>query len=452
MLNISKYSVENKVNLEDFESGKKAFHKRHYKYFNRFLLGSSLFLLVILFLPWTQNVSGKGYVTTLMPEHRPQTIQSPIPGRIEKWYVQEGQLVQKGDTILHISEVKGEYFDPLLLERTGEQLQAKSGSVDSYSEKIQALSGQIQALGEERGLKSQQARNKLVQAGLKVESDSIDLQAARANFEIAQAQLERTRQLQQEGLKALPDLEEKRQKVQDARAKLISQENKLLASRNELINAELEINRIGAEYSDKISKARSDLSTARSNQYDAEAQVSKLQNDYSNYSIRNQMYYILAPQNGYINKALKAGIGETFKEGEKLVEIMPADFELAVETYVRPIDVPLLHTGEKVRVQFDGWPSIVFSGWENLSYGTYGARIVAVDNFISENGKYRVLLAPDPDDHPWPKGVRIGSGATTLALLKDVPIWYEIWRNLNGFPPDYYQPEAENENIKTSQK
>ncbi len=451
MLNISKHSVNKRVDLNDFESGKKAFHKRHYKLFNRILLGTSIALLLILFLPWTQNVSGKGYVTTLRPEHRPQTIQSRIPGRIEKWYVQEGQFVKKGDTILHISEVKGEYFDPLLVERTGDQIEAKSNSVRSYSEKIEALSAQIRALADERQLKTRQARNKLRQARLKVESDSIDLQAVRSNLEIARAQYNRTLQLQQEGLKALPDVEEKNQKLQDMRAKLISQENKLLASENEVINAELEINRVAAEYNDKVSKAQSELHTARSNQYDASAQVSKLENDFSNYSIRNQMYYVLAPQSGYINKAIKAGIGETFKEGERLVGIMPADFELAVETYVRPIDVPLLHPGEEVRVQFDGWPSIVFSGWENLSYGTYGARIVTVDNFISDNGKYRVLLAPDPNDQPWPKGIRVGSGANTLALLEEVPIWYEIWRNLNGFPPDYYQPKDQNKAAENAQ-
>ena len=22
-------------------------------------------------------------------------------------------------------------------------------------------------------------------------------------------------------------------------------------------------------------------------------------------------------------------------------------------------------------------------------------------------------------------------------MLKDVPIWYELWRQFNGFPPDY---------------
>jgi hypothetical protein len=34
----------------------------------------------------------------------------------------------------------------------------------------------------------------------------------------------------------------------------------------------------------------------------------------------------------------------------------------------------------------------------------------------------------------------MGTGAQGIALLKDVPIWYELWRNINGFPPDYYKP------------
>jgi len=442
MLNISQEKLNKKVDLSQYRSGQRAFHQRHNKWFNRILLGFSLLLLIILFLPWTQTVSGKGSVTTLSPEHRPQTIQSPIPGRIERWYVQEGDFVNKGDTILHISEVTNQFFDPLLVERTGEQLTAKSGSVDSYRGKVTALSSQINAINNERALKRQQAVNKIQQARLKVRSDSIDLEAAKTNLQIAGTQLERIGQLQQEGLKALPDVEQARLKFQETQAKEISARNRLLASENEVINAEIEINRINAEYDDKISKTESDMFTAQSNQFDAEAQVSKLENDFTNYSIRNQMYYILAPQSGYINRALRAGIGETFKEGERLVGIMPSDFQLAVETFVRPLDVPLLHRGEQVRVQFDGWPAIVFSGWENLSYGTYGARVVAVENFISDNGLYRVLLAPDPDDHPWPKDVRVGSGASTLALLEEVPIWYEIWRNLNGFPPNYYRSQT----------
>ena len=66
---------------------------------------------------------------------------------------------------------------------------------------------------------------------------------------------------------------------------------------------------------------------------------------------------------------------------------------------------------------------------------------MAIETFISDNGKYRILLAPDKDDEPWPEDIRVGSGADTIALLEDVPIWFELWRQLNGFPPNYYQPE-----------
>jgi multidrug resistance efflux pump len=344
--------------------------------------------------------------------------------------------------------VKNEYFDPQLIERTGQQIDAKSMAVSSYQEKVRALQTQIRALENERRLKLEQARNKLLQAKLKVKSDSIDLEAANTNITIAERQFDRTTQLQAEGLKAVTDVEEKRLKLQETQAKLISQENKLLASRNEVLNAEVEIGRVQAEYTDKVSKAQSDLFTAQSSQFDSEAQVTKLENEYANYERRSEMYYIRAPQNGFVNKAIVAGIGETFKEGEELVNIMPSDYDMAVETFVATIDLPLIHLGEKVRIQFDGWPAIIFSGWPNVSYGTYGGKVVAIETFISPNGKYRILLAPDEDDHPWPSDLRVGSGASTIALLEDVPIWFELWRQLNGFPPNYYTPDTGAETAK----
>jgi adhesin transport system membrane fusion protein len=452
MLNISKNKLNKEVDLSQYKSGKKVFHKKHYEYFNRFLLIFSITGLIVLFLPWTQNISGRGFLTTLTPDQRPQTIQSPIAGQVQKWYVREGDFVKKGDTIIHIAEVKSEYFDPQLVERTGQQLKAKEMSVSSYNGKVNALQNQIGALQTERRLKLEQARNKLLQANLKVQSDSIEFEAAKTNLMIAERQFDRTSQLQGEGLKAVTDVEEKRLKLQETQAKIIAKENKLLASKNEVINAEVEINRITAEYTDKISKAKSDQFTALSNQYDAEAQVNKLQNQFTNYEIRNGLYYLKAPQDGFVNKAIQSGIGETFKEGAAIVSIMPTNYDMAVETFVDPIDLPLIHKGEKVRIQFDGWPAIIFSGWPNVSYGTYGGEVVAIETFISPNGKYRILVAPDKEEERWPEALRVGSGAFTLALLEDVPIWYELWRRLNGFPPDYYQPKDAGTSKKTAKK
>jgi len=449
MLNISK---DNQVLITPgkYASITNVARRPHYKLLNRIIIGFLIFLIGCLFLPWTQNISGDGSVTTLKPDHRPQTVHNAIAGRIEKWYVQEGDYVKKGDTILFISEIKEDYFDPNLISNAKEQVDAKRMAVESYGDKVNSLEQQSASLGTERGLKLQQARNKIKQAHLKIKSDSMDLEAIKTQLRIAQTQFNRSTALNKEGLKPMTDVEQKRLKLQEAEAYIITQENKLLSSQNELLNARVEINRITAEYAEKISKSQSDKFTALSTQYDTKAQVNKLQNQYVNYSVRNGLYYITAPQNGYVSRALLAGIGETIKEGTPIVSIMPAGYDIAIETYVNPIDLPLVHRGAKVRVWFDGWPRIVFSGWPGLSYGTYGGRVVAIENFISQNGKYRVLISPDGEAEKWPKELSIGAGAQSIALLETVSVWYEIWRNLNGFPPNYYKPDVND--VKSKEK
>jgi len=449
MLNISNNKVSEYIDLTKLKSGQEIFTKEYHKLFRKFLMAFSIILLIILFLPWTQNISSKGKVTTLRPDQRPQTLQSQIPGRIEEWFIQEGDFVKQGDTILRISEIKSDYFDEKLAERTDNQINAKSSSVEAYKNKVSALEKQILALEQERNLKLQQAKNKLLQAHLKVKSDSIDLKTIKIKTDIAKTQYERTLNLQNEGLKAVKDVEEKRSKLQEAYAKLNSQENKFLSTKNNVINSKLAISTISATYGEKLAKAESNLYTAQSSGFETKVQVSKLETNLANYKKRNSLLFITAPQDGYINKAIKSGIGETFKEGEKLISIMPSNYELAVEMYVRPIDLPLIHIGENVRVQFDGWPAIVFSGWPNVSYGTYGAKVIAIENFISDNGRYRVLLASDANDVKWPEAIRVGSGAKTIALLDNVPIWFELWRQINSFPPNFYQPKNKSKSIKT---
>lgn len=443
MLNISpNNSVADKIDRRKHSSmrvflDEAAMHrsrKRLYLIFFLFLFGS-------VFLPWTQNIRSKGYVTSLQPEKRPQTLQSVIGGRIENWYVREGDFVRKGDTILYISEVKNDYFDPRLLERTDSQIQSKSSSRENYEQKASSLATQINALKENRRLKLQQAQNKIKINRLKVTADSIDLVAAFTNENIAQAQMIRMDTLFSQGLYSRTDLEKRRQKLQETTSKRIAQESKLLAARNELINAIVNLNAVAAENDGKISKAESERFATLSSMYSTEAEVTKLENQYSNYEVRSRNYYLRAPQDGYITKALKTGIGETVKQGEQIVTIMPAEYDLAIEMYVRPLNYPLMHLGEEVRIQFDGWPAIFFSGWPGVSVGTFGGRIVAIDNFTSDNGMYRLLVAPDPEQDPWPKGVRPGAGAKTFALLDDVSIGYEIWRQINGFPANFYLPE-----------
>jgi hypothetical protein len=136
------------------------------------------------------------------------------------------------------------------------------------------------------------------------------------------------------------------------------------------------------------------------------------------------------------------------KEGDMMVEIVPNKFDQAVELYVAPMDLVLVEKGQQVRLQFDGFPAIVFSGWPEASYGTFVGEVIAVETNRSENGKFRMLVVPVEKEKKWPASLKLGAGVQGFALLKNVSIWYELWRQINGFPPEFYQPSTAKEKTK----
>lgn len=452
MLNISNTDISKNIDKSKYHTLPRVEEKKSNKVLRRLITGSLIFMFLIGFLPWTQNIRSNGTVSTLRPEQRPTTIHSIIAGRIEYWYVQEGDMVKKGDTIAKISEIKDAYFDDQLLPRTKQQLLLKEQTVRSYEDKVTAQEQQLNALSSQLGLQTEQAKIKLAQAELKVQNDSIAYQAALVSYLTAEKQFNRIDSLYKAGLKSLIDLEGRNLKLQEAKAYEVEAKNKWLNSRSELINLKLDISNIKTKFRNDIAKIESDKFSTLSNKYDAESMVNKLKNQYTNYEVRSGLYFITAPQDGYITKTFITGIGQTLKEGDAILSIMPNNYELAVSIYVDPIDLPLLSVGQHVRIQFDGWPAIVFSGWPNVSYGTYGGTIYAIDQNISIGGKYRILVEPDEKDHKWPKALRFGSGTKAMILLNDVPIWYELWRNVNGFPPDFYQHTDAQSSEKTSKK
>ncbi|MEQ8470957.1 MAG: HlyD family efflux transporter periplasmic adaptor subunit [Marinoscillum sp.] len=401
-------------------------------------------IFLILFLPWQQNIRGTGKLTALNPENRPQTVESAIPGRIKEWNIQEGQYVTKGDTILSLSEIKDKYFDPDLISRLSMQLEAKESGLVAKTSKKEALERQVSALEKSRKIKLKQARNYYQQAILKLESDSIAFESEKIQFENAKNAFERNRQLYDAGNIPLTKFQEIESKFQAGRSKLISAENKWLQSQSELINYEVNIAATDAEYMDKISKSQSDLSATIADIHATEADLAKMKTDVTNMMIRNGQYQIIAPQTGYIVRALKAGVGETIKEGEAVATIMPATDDKAAEMYIKAMDLPFIDVDRKVRVQFDGWPSLQFSGWPNVSVGTFGGIVRVIDRVEGKPGAFRILVSPDPTEEPWPEQVRMGSGIKGWVMLDDVPIWFELWRQLNGFPPRIYEESAVN--------
>lgn len=405
----------------------------------KILLSVTFMFFILLFLPWQQNIRGNGKLTAFRPSQRPQSVETAIAGRIASWKIREGQFVNKGDTILTLTEVKDKFFNPELLQRTMEQIDAKSSSIESKSDKVASLETQIGALKDLLTFKREQAKNKLKQSKFKLDGDSINFETQKIQFANQESIYQRNLKRGEAGNIASNKLLEIESKFQEATTKLASSENKFYQSQQEVINARVDISVTESELLDKISKAESDRNNTLAEIADGQGGLAKLQNDYANLSIRNEQYQIVAPQDGYIVKAMKAGIGETIKEGESVATIMPENPEMAVEMYVQAMDVPLIGMDRKVRIQFDGWPALQFSGWPNVSVGTFGGVVRVIDRVNSTGGLYRILVTPDPEDEPWPEQLRMGSGTKGWVMLDNVAVWYEIWRQLNGFPASLYE-------------
>lgn len=439
--NDEEYSYINNHRHNQLPSVKNTYTHAYTKVIKGLLLALFSTGVIVLVLPWTQTIESEGKVTKLNPQDRPQAITTRIAGRVEKWYITEGVFVKKNDTIAFISEIKDEYIDPQLVNRSQKIISKKETTIQSYESKINAVDAQIDALNKSLLLKIAQTQNKIKQAKTKISTDSNETVVALSNYKLADEQYKRYETLLTKGLISKTEVENRKVKMQETMAKKIASDNKYSIAINDLLNIEMELNAVQQEYQEKLMKAESDKFSTLSSMYESEGALTKLQNQLTNYSMRKSYNYILAPQDGYIAKAYVHGIGEIVKEGAPLCEIVPVDGEQSVELYIYPVDLPLIQKGQLVQLTFDGWPAFVFSGWPGISTGTYTAEIVAFDKVLGSNGKFRILAKQHGEK--WPTAIQIGGGVKGFALLNNVPLIYEFWRKANGFAPEFYVPNKE---------
>ncbi len=448
MLDISSKNSIKGVELEKKIYSLKIIHNhKHAKQLAWWLLTIVFCGFACMFLPWQQNIEGTGAVTAFTPKDRPQEVQTAIPGRIVEWRVQEGQFVEKNDTLVVISEIKDDYFDTDLIKRLDEQLEAKKSGINATQNKISALENQRLALIDGLQFKLNQLKNKYEQATFKLTSDKADFEAEKANYVYYERQVKGYDSLYY--AKPVPlisqtEWEKRKQMLQEARAKVVSKENKVFVAQQELLNIQIELKSAEADYQDKIAKSESERGSAQGYLADAQGEFSKLRNKYANVVVRNNQHYMLAPQSGYIIKALKEGVGETLKENEGICIILPEKPQLAVELYIKAMDRPLVKEGRHVRLEFDGFPALQVSGYPTVAVGTFGGTVAVVDRIDSKEGKFRVLIIPTKEE-PWPKQLNIGSGVYGWVMLDNVSVGYEIWRQLNGFPASLYNSNDAND-------
>jgi multidrug resistance efflux pump len=220
-------------------------------------------------------------------------------------------------------------------------------------------------------------------------------------------------------------LKEAAAKVEKARATVQASQSELEAKQNERESKR-------REGEAKVSSAQAQHRKALGDAAKVEKTLAELDTKIAQQ--RNQT--LLAPRDGVLLRVVVMQGGQIVKQGDPLFTLVPDSVDRAAEIWISGNDVPLVSPGRHVRLQFEGWPAVQFAGWPSVAVGTFGGRVAAVDAADDGQNKFRVLVTPDPEDQPWPAPeiLRQGARSNGWVLLDQVPLGYELWRRMNGFP------------------
>ena len=401
---------------------------------SRQLANVLLFCVILLplglaLIPWQQSVSGMGKVIALDPTERPQTIEAPTNGRITQWWVVEGSKVKLGEKLVEVLD-----NDPNYLQRLRDQRQAIANKLQAYEEKIDLTQLQIRLLEQARDLSVNSYKAQLDVAEEKVRQADQNLRSAQAAMERDTAQVKRIRQLSKEGLASTRDLEVAERDFKSSTALVGADIAELEGSRKNRDAKSADLARILPAENAKIQDALGYVQAAIGDLESTRKELSNLDVQIE----RQKTQLITAPKDGTVFRILaNQTLTGQVKEGDPLIQFVPDSDLHVAEVYLDGNDTPLVHKGDYVRLQFEGWPAVQFVGWPSVAVGTFGGRVTMVDSTDSGAGKFRILVESDPEDEPWPSKTYLRQGVKTkgFVLLREVRLGYEFWRRLNGFPP-----------------
>jgi adhesin transport system membrane fusion protein len=385
-------------------------------------------VLVLWVTPWVQNVTGSGRVIAVNPNDREQRIAAPVEGRVVKWFVMEGSKVKKGDPVVEFSD-----NDPQILERLKAQreailmrLEQQKARVANLSQGVAGLSGSLR-----NALDAGLARIQMAKENVRGARRSLD--AAEANEATTRLNIDRQTRLLQRGLTSKRTVELAELDHNRAVADVDRSKAQLTSAEADLQAREAEQQRIETDFKTSIQNAQGSAASAQGDIASTMAELHRLDVQLA----RQEQQNIVSPRDGTILRLLAQPGSELLKAGEALAILIPETNDPTVELWINGNDAPLIQPKSKVRLQFEGWPAVQFAGWPSVAVGTFGGEVMLVDATDNGQGKFRILVTPDAKDEPWPgkQYLRQGVRANGFVLLKTVPLWFELWRQFNGFPP-----------------
>lgn len=393
------------------------------------LVAFALVAVVLAIVPWQQSSAGQGRVVAFAPVDRQQSIDAPVDGRIAKWHVVEGQRVRLGDPLVDIADT-----DPDFVSRLSREQDAIHARIDAANARVRAVETRVEALksSQRSAMAAAGSRSKMGEDRVRAAENA--LHASEATHKAALANVERQGSLFAQGLSSkraveLAEADEVRARTDIERAK-----NGMGAARSEVLALGSDEGKVENDAFASIGDALAAKAGAQSEIASASGELARIETRLA----RQATQHVPAPSNGTILRITARQGSDIVKGGDVLAQFVPDTDDPAVELWIDGNDVNLVQPGTRVRLQFEGWPAVQFSGWPSAALGTYGGKVAFVDPHDDGKGRFRVVVTPD-DGHPWPSRLylRQGTRATGWVLLGRVKLGYEVWRQFNGFPPEW---------------
>jgi adhesin transport system membrane fusion protein len=439
-------------------AGGKRIGRRFARYMTLLLIAAPF---VLVFAPWQQNLPGEGRVIEFDPVDRPLPIQARTDGLLLKWHVREGQDVKAGDPIVELAD-----NDPLILERLRDQLTAAAEKRAASVRKRDQYAGRAEQAVQARAAAMRVADDQIRAAEQAVEVARQGLAAAEESVKLNAFLESMFEGLVQERIAPGFELQRAKQQAGVARAELRARAAGVAAAEANLQAAQSNRARVENDEQSKVQSALADRDAASGDVADADGAVLRLQRDLE----RQRQQSVVAPADGFVQRLFANGQGGGFvKQGATLALLVPRTKQRAVELFVDGNDVTFLDVGRHVRLLFEGWPAVQWVGWPSVAVGTFGGKVAFIDRFDDGHGRFRVMVLPDErpfagpegpfitwlrelvtfekvsaanNPHAWPdeRWLRQGTRAKGWIVLDRVSIGFEIWRQLNGFPPSIEPP------------
>jgi adhesin transport system membrane fusion protein len=345
-----------------------------------------------------------------IPSSKVQVIQNLEGGIVTEIFVREGQIVNKGDTLLRLDDTrflsnKGESeVDKYTLMAQVDRLSAESeGRPFKPSAVVLAKAPQV-AADEQSLYDSRQRRlaseQRTLQEQLRQKTQEVaEFRSKQDQFRnqlgFIQQELSMSAPLVNSGAVSPVEIIRLKGKASEARGQMD-------ATSLAIPRAEAAINEIKSKIQESQDSFRSD---AAKDLNDKRADLAKASATSIAIDDRVTRTTVTSPVKGIV-KTLKVNtIGGVVQPGSDMVEIVPLEDNLLIEAKVRPQDVAFLHPGQKAMVKF--------SAYDYTIYGGLPAKLelIGADTTTDDKGNTFYLIQVRTDKN------HLGSDAKPLLII-----------------------------------